>query len=117
MLAVARGPAAAGEEIYRIRIGNKPGGLVQVSADGGRTYGTVGRVRAAANARIVGFAAASYAPRSSVAATAVHSLRIKTGQQGLGLGKAQMPLIFSIVPLEFARIPQGYGGHVPRSSG
>lgn len=107
----------AGREIYRIRIQNRPGGLVQVSIDGGKTWGTVGRVKVAANARMVGFAAASYAPHGTVAATAVHGLRIKTGQAAMGVGKAQMPLIFSIVPRQYAELPVGYGGHVPRSSG
>ena len=117
LFALASGADSATDEVCRIRIHNKPGGLVQISADGGRSYGTVGRVTTASNARIVGFAAASYTPQGTVAAAAVHGLRIKTGQHALGVGKAQMPVMFSIVPLEFASIPQGYGGHVPRSSG
>lgn len=104
------------QEVCRIRIGNKPGGLVQVSTDTGRTYWTVGRVKAAANARIPGFAAASYTPRGTVAATAVHGIRIKTGQAAIGIGKAQQPLMFSITPAEFSVIPRRYGGHVPRSA-
>ncbi len=107
----------AGKEIYRIRIQNRPDGLVQVSVDGGKTWATVGRVKVAANARMVGFAAASYVPHGTVAATAVHGLRIKTGQAAMGFGKAQAPLIFSIVPRQFADIPVGYGGHIPKSSG
>jgi hypothetical protein len=108
---------SAGKEIYRIRIQNQPGGLVQVSLDGGKTWATVGRVKVAANARMVGFSAASYVPYGTVAATAVHGLRIKTGQAAIGIGKSQAPLIFSIVPRQYAKIPVGYGGHVPRSSG
>lgn len=103
-------------EFCRIRIGNRPGGLVQVSVDSGRTYWTVGRVVVAANARIPGFAAASYTPRGTVAAVAVHGIRIKTGQAALGIGKAQHPLMFSITPAEFSVIPRRYGGHVPRSA-
>ncbi len=109
--------ARAGDELYRIRICNTKGGLIQVSADRGRTYGTVGRVKSPANARIPGFAAASYAPQGTVAATAVHGIRIKTGQYALGVGKEQKPMMFSVCPLEFAEIPSGYGGHRPRSSG
>lgn len=105
------------DEIYRIRIRNTAGGLIQVSTDGGRTCYAVGRVTAPANARIAGFGAASYVPQGTVAATAVHGLRIKTGQAAQGFGKAQKPLMFSVTPAEFAHIPQGYGGHVPRSSG
>jgi len=103
-------------EMYRLRVHNRRGGLVQVSLDSGRTYWTVGRVLHPANARIIGFAAASYTSQGTVAAVAVHGIRIKTGQCGLGRGKAQMPLVFSIVPVQFASIPKGYGGHIPRSS-
>ena len=84
--------------------------------DAGRTYFTVGRVKIAANARITGFAAASYVPQGTVAATSVHGIRIKTGQSALGIGKAQKPFMFSITPAEYAVIPRGYGGHQPRSS-
>lgn len=103
-------------EVCRIRIGNRPDGLVQVSTDAGRTYSTVGRVKVAANSRITGFAAASYTPRGAVAASATHGIRIKTGQAALGIGKAQQPLMFSITPAEFGVIPKRYGGHQPRSA-
>ena len=96
----------AGSEAYRIRIHNRVGGIVQVSTDGGKSYGAVGRVTAAASTRVVGFAAASYAPRGTVAATAIHGLRIKVGQLGEHFGKAQMPLIFSIAPAEFFGFPE-----------
>lgn len=104
------------EEIYRIRVDNVQNGLIQVSMDQGSTYSTVGRVKTLANARIKGFAAASYIPHGSVAATAVHGIRIKTGQFAEGIGKAQKPMLFSITPSEFSKIPEGYGGHRPRSS-
>lgn len=104
-------------EIYRIRIQNQPGGLVQVSLNGGKNYQCVGRVTTAANARIPGFNASAYTPQGTVAATAVHGIRIKTGQFAQGSGKAQEPMIFSITPSEFGKIPRGYGGHRPRSSG
>lgn len=107
----------AGDESCRIRVHNEAGGLVQVSLDGGTRWNTVGRVKSPANARILGFAAASYTPHGSVAATAVHGIRIKTGQYALGIGKAQGAILFSIEPLEFAKIPKGFGGHQPRSSG
>ena len=104
------------QELYRIRIRNSPGGFVQVSTDAGRTYSALGRVKFAANARIIGFAAASYVPEGTVAATSVHGIRIKTGQSALGIGKAQKPFVFSVTPAEYAVIPRGYGGHQPRSS-
>lgn len=108
----------AGEEAYRIRIQNWVGGLVQVSLDGGNSFSAVGRVTGVANARTIGFSASSYTPHGTIAATAVHGLRIKTGQYvAQGVGKAQQPMMFSITPYEFAHIPKGYGGHSPRSSG
>lgn len=114
----ASSPGQPTDEICRIRIQNVVGGLVQVSLNGGVNYSTVGRVTVIANARITGFAASSYMPRGTVAATAVHGLRIKTGQSAeSGVGKAQMPLMFSIIPKEFATTPKGFGGHVSRSSG
>lgn len=104
-------------EVYRIRINNRPGGLVQVSLNEGKSYQCVGRVTTAANARILGFNASSYTPQGEIAATAIHGIRIKTGQFAEGTGKTQRPMMFSITPKEFAKIPRGYGGHSPRSSG
>lgn len=114
--ACAIGQCAAAE-LYRIRVENRHGGLVQVSPDEGDNYSAVGRVKVPANARITGFGAASYAPRATVAAVAVHGIRIKTGQSAMGIGKAQRPLIFSISPWQFAETPKRYGGHIARSSG
>ena len=72
----------------------------------------MGRVKIAANARTIGFAASSYIPNGTVAATAVHGVRIKTGQfTERVVGKAQKPLMFSLTPAEFSEIPKGYGGH------
>lgn len=117
LCAVLLSPALAGDEACRIRIRNEAKGLVQVSLDKGATWSTVGRVKSPANARIPGFAAASYIPHGTVAATAVHGIRIKSGQYTLGVGKAQKSMLFSIAPLEFAQIPSGFGGHRPRSAG
>lgn len=117
LVALALSAAIAGEESCRIRIRNKESGLVQVSLDKGKKWATVGRVTSPANARIVGFAASSYVPHASVAATAVHGIRIKTGQYSLGVGKSQRTMLFSIEPLEFAKKPSGFGGHTSRSSG
>lgn len=117
LLSLLGAPVFAGEEACRIRICNQSDGLVQISLDGGASFSTVGRVKHPANARIVGFAAASYVPHGTVAATAIHGIRIKTGQYALGIGKAQQAMLFSIEPREFWSIPRGYGGHQPRSSG
>lgn len=105
------------QEVYRIRVQNRADGLVQVSLNEGRSWACVGRVTAPANARIPGFAASSYTPSGTVAATATHGIRIKTGQDTTGgYGKAQAPLMFSITPMEFSATPKGYGGHIPRSA-
>lgn len=116
LLILAVWASAACAEVFRIRITNREGGLVQVSLDGGKLYGTVGRVTVPAIARIQGFAAASYVDSGAVAAAAVHGLRIKTGQYARGVGLDQKPMVFSVTPAEYARIPSGYGGHRPGSS-
>lgn len=117
LLGLLCAPVLAGEEACRIRVHNEVDGLVQVSLDGGASWSTVGRVQHPANARIEGFAAASYVPHGRVAATAIHGIRIKTGQYALGIGKAQQAMLFSIEPREFWTIPNGFGGHRPRCSG
>ena len=109
---------AEGErEVCRIRIYNTLRGSVQVSCDQGQSFVTVGRVIQPANSTIHSFAAASYVTAGTVAATAVHGLRVKVGQRGIGVGAAQEPLSFSIVPREYATTPTGYGGHLPGNSG
>ena len=117
VLILAAGSCLCADEVYRIRVQNTKNGLVQVSMDQGRSYATVGRVNVAANARITGFAASSYTPSGAIAAVAVHGIRIKTGQSAMGVGIAQLPMMFSIIPRQFAKIPNRYGGHIARSSG
>lgn len=109
--------AMANDEACRIRVHNEERGLIQISVDKGRSWSTVGRVISPANARIVGFWASSYAPHGTVAATATHGIRVKTGQYSLGVGKTQKTMLLSIEPLEFAKKPSGFGGHTSRSSG
>lgn len=113
--ASARCSTGESREIFRIRIENSTRGRVQVSIDEGRTYGTVGRVRRHAVATFTGFAASSYVPVGTVAATAVHGIRLKIGS--LGSGKVQKPITISIVPTQFDETPSRYGGHVPYGSG
>lgn len=102
-------------EIFRVRVENVDRGRVQVSIDGGKTYATVGHVRRHAVAVYAGFAASAYVPDATVAATAVHGIRLKTGTTGSG--KDRKPLTFSLVPLEFDETPNRYGGHIPYGSG
>jgi hypothetical protein len=112
---VLPGVRATGEEIFRIRVTNEAGGPVEVSVDGGAAYATVGRVTKPALSAIASFGAAAYVPAGSVAATAIHGIRIKTVQMADGASRA--PMTISIVPREFSRIPKGFGGHEASSSG
>ncbi len=117
MISMVVSAGSADDEACRIRVCNEERGLIQVSTDKGRSWSTVGRVLSPANARIVGFWASAYAPHGTVAATATHGIRIKTGQYSLGVGKTQKTMLFSIEPLEFSKKPSGFGGHTSRSSG
>jgi len=108
--------ATAAVEIYRIRIENKPRGLVQISVDAGRSYKTVGMVTSPANSRAIGFPASSYTPEGTVAATSIQGIRVKVGSFVEAKGKAQMPLIFSISPAEFSGFPEFIFGEKPKSS-
>lgn len=101
--------ATAYRDLFVIRVTNSVGGAVEVGRAG--NYRKVGTVRVPATETVQGFAASTYVPNSSVAATAVHGIRIKTGSVG---GK---PRMISLVPLQFAEVPKGYGGHIPYRSG
>ena len=102
-------------ELYRIRIANRECGPVEVSADGGRTYSRVGKVLRPATTTYEGYIASIYAQPSTVAATAVHGIRIKVGgKPGCERERSQT---ISIIPWEFASVPTGFGGHVAGSSG
>lgn len=100
-------------EIYRIRIVNEVDGPVQVSLDQGKSYATLGRVNRPATTCIQGFAASAYARNGTVAATAVHAIRVKAGS----IGK-DIPQVFSIIPKEFAVRGGSFGtGEVAGGSG
>jgi hypothetical protein len=114
-LVAAQCLAAEPKELFRIRVENSAGGRVQVSIDSGKTFLTVGRVRRSAVAYYTGFAASAYVPDGSVAATAVHGVRLKVGT--LVSDKKRIPLTISLVPSEFDETPDGYGGHIPYGSG
>lgn len=115
LLAAVQCFSADAAEMYRIRIENSTGGRVQVSLDEGNTYVTLGHVRRHAVAYYTGFPASAYVPNGTVAATAVHGLRLKVGT--LTTGSKHIPITISVVPVEFDCIPEGYGGHIPYGSG
>ena len=102
-------------ELYRIRVANTAHGTVSVSPDGGSTYLPVGSVVRPATTTAKGYLASIYASPGTVAATAVHGIRIKfSGERESSKENSQ---IFSILPREFATSPKGFGGHTAGSSG
>lgn len=105
-------PAYAEQETLRIRIVNAAYGPVEVSPDSGRTWSIIGRVTAPATSSLIGYLASGYAPISTVAATAVHGIRIRVGD----LSRAY-PNMINILPKEFAETPKNFGGLVAGASG
>lgn len=102
-------------ELYRIRIVNRERGPIEVSSDGGSTFFRVGIVTAPATQSVRGFSASVYADQGTVAAAAVHGIRIKVA--GRRECTRDESLVISIVPKEFAVEPTGFGGHRAGSSG
>ena len=105
-------PAFPQTETHRIRIVNSVDGAIQVSDDAGKDWHLIGRVTAPATQSLMGYSAAGYARPATVAATAVHGLRIRVGDNG-----TPDPLLINILPREFAQTPKLFGGHVSGLSG
>lgn len=102
-------------ELHRLRVVNRKDGAIQVSTDGGGSWSLIGRVTSPATAVSEGFLAANYAAPGTIAATAVHGLRIRTGGDDKTLSA---PLLLSISPREYGgAVNKGFGGFVPRASG
>ncbi len=106
-------------ELHRLRVTNKPDGAVQVSADGGKTWRLLGRVLIAASTAKEGYIAAEYAETGTVAAVAVHGIRIRTSPPD---SRLHAPRIVSLDPREYVAAAnntanKGYGGHRPGSAG
>ena len=106
--------AQCAQELYRIRVFNGESGAVEVSADATKTYLKIGKVTRPATVSSVGYLASIYAVPGTVAATAVHGIRIKTA----GAKECARPAskVMSIVPAEFAQTPKGFGGYSSESS-
>ena len=102
-------------ELYRIRLLNSQGGPIEVSTDKGRTYHRVGTVVHGAASSKEGYLASMYAVSGTVAATAVHGIRIKVG--GVTNCTKQESQVISIIPREFAAVPRNYGGYISGPSG
>jgi hypothetical protein len=111
--------AANETELFRIRIVNRRDGAIQVTTDSGATWRLIGRVLNPATTVAEGYTAAQYAAPGTVAAIAVHGIRVRVGADDATLHD---PLVLSIDPVEYARTeaqnPQkGYGGQVTGSAG
>ncbi len=100
------------QETFRIRVVNAEDGAIQVSGDAGKNWLLVGRVTAPATRSLMGYLASGYAPPSTVAATAVHGIRVRVGDL-----TSAYPLMVSILPREFSQTPVRFGGHVSGASG
>ena len=105
-------PAFERVETHRIRIVNSVDGAIQVSDDAGKEWHLIGRVTAPATESLMGYSAAGYAKPATVAATAVHGIRIRVGDAG-----TPDPLLINILPREFAQTPKLFGGHISGLSG
>jgi hypothetical protein len=69
---------AAVREMYRVRIGNRKGGAIEISLDEGRNWRTLGRVTQPATDTAPGFAALAGAPSGAVAAISRDALTVRT---------------------------------------
>ncbi|MDR3708360.1 MAG: Ig-like domain-containing protein [Capsulimonadaceae bacterium] len=99
-------------EAWRILIDNSARGPISVSTDHGKTWEILGRVTQPAKCSLPGYLAAGYAPIGTVAATAVHGIRIRVGDTSTAY-----PEMFNVVPTEFAQTPNYFGGHISGDSG
>jgi hypothetical protein len=84
----------------------------EISTDTGNSWSTVGRVAQPATASLMGYLASGYAQIGTVAATAVHGIRIRVGDLSTAY-----PAMVSIIPREFALTPNLFGGHISGDSG
>lgn len=93
-----------------IRVVNAVGGSIRVRLGDTGAWVTLGAVLQPATRTAPGFGAGRWAEPGTVAATAVHGIRIRIADGEFG------PM-FSLVPRQFVAIPEFYGGHVPGDSG
>jgi len=92
------GPAGL-VEIYRLRVVNDAGGKIAGSRDGGKTWTALGHVlRFTQKVNPRGFAASTWAPIGTVAATAVNAIHIKSDHDP----QTDRAVIFSLAPREFS---------------
>jgi hypothetical protein len=99
-------------EVYRIRLENKKGGLIEISEDQGENWSQLGEViYPTEKVSKTGYSAAKWVDPGQVAAAAVNSIHIKTGSPEVER------TIFSILPKEFVMPPKKYRSFLsPNSS-
>jgi hypothetical protein len=113
---------AATLETHRVRLVNRRDGAIQVSTDQGRTWRLIGRVVVAATSTAQGYTAVHYARPGTVAATAVHGLRLRVGPDDANY---RPPRVLSVEPAEYTTertvnglTPnKGFGGYVAGAAG
>lgn len=92
-------------EVYRFLIENKRDGEIKVSKDKGKNWNVVGKViLPALLTNPNGYEASRFASTGHVAATAVNAIHVKVDHNK----KADVGVIFSILPKEFMKPPQKY---------
>lgn len=120
-------PAAAVPmvETHRFRIVNARDGAIQVSTDRGQSWQLLGRVLIPAVTVLEGYLASQYAPPGTIAATAVHGIRVRVGNSP----NLSRPFVLTIEPKEYAvsapdmsvsgagRPNKGFGGYAGGAAG
>jgi hypothetical protein len=108
-------------ELHRLRIVNRHDGAIQVSTDHGATWQLIGRVVAPARTCAEGYLAVQYAKPGTVAAIAVHGLRIRTGADD---PTVHAPLVLAIEPAQYGASTdasispnKGFGGYISGTAG
>jgi hypothetical protein len=108
-------------ETHRIRIGNRKGGAIEISLDGGQNWVTVGRVTQPATDTGAGFTALAAAPPGSIAAISVEGLTVRSAPGGhpapAHQGETAKPRIFRLLPAGRPASAAGIGTDVAAGHG
>jgi hypothetical protein len=100
-------------ETARIQIVNERGGAVTISHDGGKTWNKIGKVISPAQkVNEQGFTASKWVRDGEIAAVAVNAIHIKCGYNK----KTDRGIVFSVLPKDFASVPDGYNSFYSPSS-
>lgn len=104
----ARTDGEDGVEVYRWRLENAPGGAVEASEDGGRTWRLLGHVVRPAVADTVGFTASRWGTPGTVVASGANAVHVKVADTADGRGR-----IFSLWPRGSPWAPHGILTDIP----